>query len=297
MILSQYDDPDYAINLLAEGAAGYAYLLKDRVAEGDQLARAIREVASGGSMLDPAIVTALVRPVRGDSSLSAEEDELVAMIADGKPIKAIAAARAHDPGGDGRAGRSPVGPPGRAGVRRLPERPAPAAPPPRGHRRPARSRARRSAACCPAESPSGCAASGRRVGDSERLDVTVLMSDIRGYSTIAEHADPTRLAAQLNEHRAEMNRAVLAVGGTVMQYVGDAVMAVFGAPLPAPDHAEQALRAARGHAGGPGGAEPALGRARAALRSRSASACRRGVWPPPCSARPSAWSTRWWATP
>ena len=56
VILSQYDDPDYAISLLSEGAAGYAYLLKDRIAEGDQLARAIREVATGGSMLDPAIV-------------------------------------------------------------------------------------------------------------------------------------------------------------------------------------------------------------------------------------------------
>src|SRR4029079_18186960 len=64
VILSQYDDPDYAISLLSEGAAGYAYLLKDRIAEGDQLARAIREVATGGSMLDPAIVGALVNPVR-----------------------------------------------------------------------------------------------------------------------------------------------------------------------------------------------------------------------------------------
>ena len=65
VILSQYDDPDYAISLLSEGAAGYAYLLKDRIAEGDQLARAIREVATGGSMLDPIIVSALVRPVQG----------------------------------------------------------------------------------------------------------------------------------------------------------------------------------------------------------------------------------------
>src|SRR5580700_7439137 len=44
VILSQYDEPEYAISLLSEGAAGYAYLLKDRVAEGDQLARAVREV-------------------------------------------------------------------------------------------------------------------------------------------------------------------------------------------------------------------------------------------------------------
>ena len=66
VILSQYDEPEYAISLLSEGAAGYAYLLKDRVGDGDQLVRAVREVATGGSMLDPSIVNAMVAPVRGD---------------------------------------------------------------------------------------------------------------------------------------------------------------------------------------------------------------------------------------
>ena len=70
------------------------------------------------------------------------------------------------------------------------------------------------------------------------------MSDIRGYTSIAEHADPTVLAQQLNRHRAEMNRAILGEGGTVMQYVGDAVMAVFGAPVTTADHADRALAAA-----------------------------------------------------
>src|SRR5215831_11640854 len=75
VVLSQFDDPEYAVALLADGAAGYAYLLKDRVAEGDQLARAVREVATGGSVLDPKIVEALVRPVTGDGGLTpAEED-------------------------------------------------------------------------------------------------------------------------------------------------------------------------------------------------------------------------------
>jgi adenylate cyclase len=85
---------------------------------------------------------------------------------------------------------------------------------------------------------------GRNIGETERLDVTVLMSDVRGYSAIAERSDPTVLAGQLNEHRAAMNRAVLDAGGTVMQYVGDAVMAVFGAPVAQPDHADAALAAA-----------------------------------------------------
>jgi class 3 adenylate cyclase len=78
------------------------------------------------------------------------------------------------------------------------------------------------------------------------MTVTVLMSDVRGYSGIAERVDPTLLAGMLNTHRAEMNSAILDAAGTVMQYVGDAVMAVFGAPFPQEDHADRALRAACG---------------------------------------------------
>ncbi len=84
----------------------------------------------------------------------------------------------------------------------------------------------------------------REIGETERLVVTVLMSDIRSYSTIAERADPSQLAGQLNTHRAAMNKAILGEGGTVMQFVGDAVMAVFGAPFPQPDHADRAVVAA-----------------------------------------------------
>jgi adenylate cyclase len=81
-------------------------------------------------------------------------------------------------------------------------------------------------------------------GRTERLTVTVLMSDVRGYSAIAERSDPAALAGQLNSHRQAMNAAILSQDGTVMQYVGDAVMAVFGAPDPQPDHARRAIRAA-----------------------------------------------------
>src|ERR687889_2006568 len=63
VVLSQYDDPEYAISLLSEGSDGFGYLLKDRIAEGDQLARAVRDVATGGTVLDPKIVDALVKPV------------------------------------------------------------------------------------------------------------------------------------------------------------------------------------------------------------------------------------------
>ena len=63
---------------------------------------------------------------------------------------------------------------------------------------------------------------GSRSGESDKVTVTVLMSDVRGYSTISEISDPGILASQLNEHRAQMNRAVVKEGGTVMQFIGDA---------------------------------------------------------------------------
>ena len=85
---------------------------------------------------------------------------------------------------------------------------------------------------------------GAPAGEAETLTVTVLMSDVRGYSAIAERTVPSALARQLNEHRREMNAAILDNDGTVMQYVGDAVMAVFGAPFHQPEHADLALKAA-----------------------------------------------------
>src|SRR5579862_334009 len=97
VILSQYDDPEYAVSLLAEGSAGYGYLLKDHIAQGDQLVDAIRSVASGGTALDPAIVEALVRPVTGHGGLRDEDEALLSLIAEGKPIKAIAAGRKLPP--------------------------------------------------------------------------------------------------------------------------------------------------------------------------------------------------------
>ena len=110
------------------------------------------------------------------------------------------------------------------------------------------------------------------------------MSDVRGYSGIAERTDPTVLAGQLNAHRAEMNAAILDEGGTVMQYVGDAVMAVFGAPFPQEDHAERRPRPRRSDARAPGRAQRRRGRPRGSSRSASASACRPARWRPRCSA-------------
>jgi adenylate cyclase len=243
VVLSQYDDPEYAVSLLAEGSAGYGYLLKDRVAEGNQLADAIRSVATGGTALDPTIVEALVRPVISPGELAPAEEELLGMIAEGKPIKAIAVARRVPPEAidaeveavfvklaAGIASGNP------AALNRL--RMLHQAIIDREEQGETLSRLL----------PGGLAEKLRggkqRIGETETVVVTVLMSDIRSYSTIAEHADPSQLAGQLNTHRAAMNHAILGEGGTVMQFVGDAVMAVFGAPFPQSDHADRAVAAA-----------------------------------------------------
>src|SRR2546429_666563 len=151
VVLSQYDDPEYAVSLLAEGSAGYGYLLKDRGAEGSQLHQAIVDREEQGETLSRLLPSGLAAKLRQER---------------------------------------------------------------------------------------------RDIGETERVVVTVLMSDIRSYSTIAEHADPSQLAGQLNTHRAAMNQAILGQAGTVMQFVGDAVMAAFGAPFPQPDHPDRAVAAA-----------------------------------------------------
>ena len=245
VVLSQYDDPEYAISLLSEGAAGYAYLLKDRVAEGDQLARAIREVATGGSMLDPKIVEALVRPVTTEDglALTPSDEDLLRMVAEGKPIKAIAVLRQTTAADVADSierlfltlaqGLSS----GTAGcLERL--KMLHQAIVQREEQGESLSR------LLPGGIAEKLRAEGRRIGETETLQVTVLMSDIRGYSTIAERTSPSLLARQLGEHRAEMNRAILGEGGTVMQFVGDAVMGVFGAPVAQPQHADRAVAAA-----------------------------------------------------
>src|SRR5438067_12090728 len=205
VVLSQYDEPDYAIALLSEGAAGYAYLLKDRVADGDQLFRAIREVTTGGSMLDSRIVEALVRPASQATDLSSDDEERLQMLAEGKPIKAIAVARRTTPADVDDAlqrlflklAQAASG--GAAGaLRRLKllhqaivDRAA---------------QGESLSRLLPTGIAEKLRREGRRTGEPGSLTATVLMSDIRGYSTIAEDANPTVLAHQLTEHRAEIDR-------------------------------------------------------------------------------------------
>jgi class 3 adenylate cyclase len=75
------------------------------------------------------------------------------------------------------------------------------------------------------------------------VEVTVLMADLRGFTPFSEHARPDTVVAMLNAYFGAVVPVILDEGGTVTQFVGDAVMAVFNAPVRQPDHALRAARA------------------------------------------------------
>lgn len=90
-------------------------------------------------------------------------------------------------------------------------------------------------------------ASGHLRLEGQTAIATVLMSDIRGFTTLSEHAEPTTILAWLNEYFGELVPVITARGGVVDKFEGDAILAVFGVlprPLPAEESAYQASRAA-----------------------------------------------------
>jgi DNA-binding NarL/FixJ family response regulator len=93
LVLSQYVEPGYAMELLAESAEGVGYLLKDRVSDVAEFAAAVRRVGEGGSALDPAIVSQLVGRRRREDpidSLTAREREVLELMAEGRSNSGIA---------------------------------------------------------------------------------------------------------------------------------------------------------------------------------------------------------------
>ncbi len=97
VVLSQFDEEEYAYELLKEGAEGLGYLLKERVADVGEIARALRDVAGGGSVLDPKIVERLVarrdREAKSPlAQLTERERQVLGLMAEGKNNAAIAGA-------------------------------------------------------------------------------------------------------------------------------------------------------------------------------------------------------------
>jgi DNA-binding NarL/FixJ family response regulator len=95
VVLSQYVEERYALDLLADGAEGVGYLLKERVADVTELVRALREVARGGSVLDPRVVAALLRHRAAEAgsplaALTDRERDVLAAMATGRNNAAIA---------------------------------------------------------------------------------------------------------------------------------------------------------------------------------------------------------------
>ena len=82
-----------------------------------------------------------------------------------------------------------------------------------------------------------------RLGAVER-DCSVLFSDLRGFTSFSENQPAPRVIEVVNCYLNEMTEAILGAGGTLISYMGDGIMAVFGAPLEQPDHADRALAAA-----------------------------------------------------
>jgi DNA-binding NarL/FixJ family response regulator len=92
LVLSQYAEPAYAMELLAESAEGVGYLLKDRVSDVNDFCAAVKRVAEGGSALDPTVVSQLVGRRRRDdpvSDLTPRETEVLELMAEGRSNQAI----------------------------------------------------------------------------------------------------------------------------------------------------------------------------------------------------------------
>ncbi|HYF11021.1 MAG TPA: adenylate/guanylate cyclase domain-containing protein, partial [Actinomycetota bacterium] len=236
VVLSAHDDEAYAIALLGRGQSGLAYLLKDRIAQGDELVRAIREVANGGSAVDPAIAERL----SGRRETGEHDRELLELMAEGMGYDAMAARLQTTPEAVDRrvtelftrmaAGAQTGGASAVDEMKRL-------------H---AAVVAKQAAASTLSSYVPARVAEKLAAGEvaQEELEVTVLFSDIRGFSTIAERLSARDIAEIVGRHLSAMAEIVVEHGGMIDKFQGDAVMAVFGAPDPLADHARRALECA-----------------------------------------------------
>jgi class 3 adenylate cyclase/DNA-binding NarL/FixJ family response regulator len=236
VVLSAHDDEAYAIALLGKGQSGLAYLLKDRIAQGDELVRAIREVDAGGSAVDPIIAERL----SGRHDTADRDKELLDLMSQGLGYEQMA---------------QKLGTTQEAVDRRVTELFTNMATGAHTGEASAVDEMKRLHAAVVAKQTAAATLSSyipQRVAEKlaagevgqEELVVSVLFSDIRGFSTIAERMSAREIAEVVGKHLTAMAEIVVEFGGMIDKFQGDAVMAVFGAPDPLPDHAGRALRCA-----------------------------------------------------
>jgi len=236
VVLSAHDDEAYAIALLGKGQSGLAYLLKDRIAQGDELVRAIREVDSGGSVVDPVIAERL----SGRRETAEHDRALLELMSQGLGYEEMAARlRTTQEAVDRRVTELFTKMAAGAGT-------GDASAVDEMKRLHAAVVAKQTAAATLSSYVPQQVVERLASGDmtQEELEVSVLFSDIRGFSTIAERLSARDIAEVVGRHLGAMAEVVTEHGGTIDKFQGDAVMAVFGAPEPLPDHAERALRCA-----------------------------------------------------
>ena len=237
VVLSAHDDEAYALALLGGGESGLAYLLKDRLAQGDELVRAIREVAAGGSAVDPTIAARL-----SDRKDAPDPDrEILDLMAQGMGYAEMAQTLGTTQEAIDRrvtelfrrlaedAGRGTA-----AAVDELKRLHAAVVD--------RETSARTLKSFLPVQVVERLRSSPSAATLQEEVEATILFSDIRGYSTLAEKLTAREVAEILARHLGAMAEVVQEHGGTLNEFVGDAVMVVFGAPDPVPDHAERAVR-------------------------------------------------------
>jgi adenylate cyclase len=85
---------------------------------------------------------------------------------------------------------------------------------------------------------------GRVRGEGQLVEATLLFADLRDFTPWVEATEPRQVVRDLNEYFTEMDQAIRAHGGLVLQFIGDEIEAVFGAPIAAGDHAGRAVHAA-----------------------------------------------------
>jgi adenylate cyclase len=236
VVLSAHDDEAYALALLGGGHSGLAYLLKDRIAQGDELVRAIHEVHAGGSAIDPVIAERLA----GRSDTAEADREILDMMSEGLGYEQMAerlgtTQEAVDRRVTELFGRM-VGGTGSGLVDEFK----------RMHAAVVEQAASRKtlASFVPQQLADRLAAHPDAAIEPQEVEVTVLFSDIRGFATIAERLEARDVASVVGRHLSAMAEVIAAHRGTIDKFQGDAVMAVFGAPEPIVDHAERALRCA-----------------------------------------------------